>query len=223
MHTIAILSQKGGAGKTTLALHLAVEAEAYGLSAVVFDLDPQASACTWGGRRAAETPQVFPAHAPMLSTLLAQVKRQGVDLVVLDGAPNADAATLAAAKVADIILIPCRPTAMDLAAMTATLSIATIANTPAWIVLNAVHHLGHQEKEARAAFTKEGVQVAPQALHQLAAFSNPIGTGQVAREWHEASRAADETEQVFQWLARTLGYAILIPTSDNFPASSTHG
>ena len=58
MKTIAIVSQKGGAGKTTLALHIATAAEAAGLSAAIIDLDPQASAAGWGDSRQGEAPVV---------------------------------------------------------------------------------------------------------------------------------------------------------------------
>ena len=60
MKTLAILSRKGGAGKTTTALHLSVALEEMGLSVAVFDLDPQASASLWADRRG-EGPPVRPA------------------------------------------------------------------------------------------------------------------------------------------------------------------
>jgi chromosome partitioning protein len=60
MYTVAMLSQKGGTGKTTLSLHLAVAAEKAGQSAVVIDLDPQASSAEWKDSRKGDTPVVVP-------------------------------------------------------------------------------------------------------------------------------------------------------------------
>jgi chromosome partitioning protein len=114
MKTVAIISQKGGAGKTTVAIHLAVAAEQRRLRAAVFDLDPQASATSWADRRRSSTPAVVSAQASRLSNLLGQAAAQSANLVLIDSAPNADAASLAAARVADLILIPCRPAAFDL-------------------------------------------------------------------------------------------------------------
>jgi chromosome partitioning protein len=89
-----------------------------------------------------------PAQASRLSNLLEQASAQSTDLVLIDSAPNADSASLAAARVADLILIPCRPAAFDLDAIGTTLSLATLANKPAWVVLNAVPPKGKLVAEA---------------------------------------------------------------------------
>jgi len=141
MKTVAIISQKGGAGKTTVAIHLAVAAEQHGVRTAVFDLDPQASATSWADRRKTPAPAV----------VAAQAAAQSADLVLIDSAPNADAASLAAARVADLILIPCRPAAFDLDAIGTTLNLATLAGKPAWVVLNAVSPHGKLGEEAAVA------------------------------------------------------------------------
>src|SRR5437868_9944795 len=114
MKTIAIISQKGGAGKTTIAIHLAVAAESKGMTTALFDLDPQASASSWSDKRNKPSPAVVSAQAARLPGLLEQAAAQLADLAIIDSAPNADAASLAAARAADLILIPCRPAAFDL-------------------------------------------------------------------------------------------------------------
>jgi len=142
MKTVAIISQKGGAGKTTVATHLAVAAEQHGLRTALFDLDPQASATSWADRRKQSAPTVIAGQAPRLTNLLEQAVEQSADLVVIDSAPNADAASLAAARAADLILIPCRPAAFDLNAIATTLNLAAVAQKPAYVLLNAVPPLG---------------------------------------------------------------------------------
>jgi chromosome partitioning protein len=138
MKTVAIISQKGGAGKTTIAIHLAVAAEKRGMKTALFDLDPQASASSWSDKRNKPSPAVVSAQAGRLPALLEQARAQSADLVIIDSAPNADAASLAAARAADLILVPCRPAAFDLNAIGTTLSLAVVAGKPAFVVLNAV-------------------------------------------------------------------------------------
>ena len=204
MKTVAIISQKGGAGKTTLAIHLAVAAVEHGLRAAVFDLDPQASATSWADRRQRPTPAVVAAQPPRLSNLLDQAAAQAADLVLIDSAPNADAASLAAARAADMILVPCRPAAFDLNAIGTTLNLASLAGKPAWVLLNAVPPHGKLGEEAAVALQQGGVQVAPLALHHLVAFSHAVNDGRAAQEYDPKSRAAAEVTSLFAWLAERL-------------------
>ena len=88
MHTIAILSQKGGTGKTTLALHLAVAAEKDGHSTVVIDLDPQASSAGWKDTRPQETPVVVPTPSARLKQALEAARKGRAALVFIDSAPH---------------------------------------------------------------------------------------------------------------------------------------
>jgi chromosome partitioning protein len=98
MKVVAILSQKGGAGKTTLALHLAAAAEAAKLSTVVIDLDPQASASDWKDSREHETPVVTALPHTRLPQGLQAAKEGGAKLVVIDTAPHSEAAAMAGRK-----------------------------------------------------------------------------------------------------------------------------
>lgn len=200
MKTIAIISQKGGAGKTTVSIHLAVAAEERGLKTAIFDLDPQASAATWADKRTKEAPAVVSAQASRLPGLLEQAATQEADLVIIDSAPNADAASLAAARAADIILIPCRPAAFDLNAIGTTLALASVAGKPAFVLLNAVPPQGRVGEEARQALIGGGVAVAEPVLHQLVAFSHAVNDGRSAQELDAKSKAATEIAALFDWI-----------------------
>lgn len=199
MQTIAIISQKGGAGKTTIAVHLAVAAEQRGMRAALFDLDPQASAASWSDKRADSSPSVVAAQASRLTSLIEQARAQSADLIIIDSAPNADAASLAAARAADLILIPCRPAAFDLGAIGTTLNLAAVANKPAYVVLNAVPPLGRVGEEARDALRAGGVAVAEPMLHQLVAYSHAVNDGRTAQEFQPKSKASAEIEALFAW------------------------
>lgn len=144
------------------------------------------------------------AQAPRLANFLQQAAAQDADLVLIDSAPNADAASLAAARIADLILIPCRPAAFDLDAIGTTLSLAAVANKPAWVLLNAVPPQGRLGEEAASALEQGGVQVVPSALHHLVAFAHAVNDGRTAQEYAPQSRAADEVKSLFAWLAKRL-------------------
>jgi len=206
MRTIAILSQKGGTGKTTMALHLAVAAEAAGYTAVVIDLDPQSSAAGWGESRGDEGPTVVLAHAPRLASILEAAASNGVALAILDTAPHSQADALAAAQVADAILIPCRPGILDLRAIGATVQIAKLAGKPAAVVLNACPPQGRVlADEAEQAVRGYGVEVSPVRLVQRAAFAHSLAAGQTAQEYEPHGKAAEEIHQLYEWACLLVG------------------
>lgn len=213
MKTIAIISQKGGAGKTTIAIHLAVAAELCEMKTAVFDLDPQASASSWADKREKISPVVVSAQAARLSGLLDQAADQSADLVIIDSAPNADSASLAAARAADLILIPCRPAAFDLNAIGTTLNLATVANKPAYVLLNAVPSHGKVGEEARLALKNGQINVADPVLHCLVAFSHAVNDGLTAQEYDSKSKAAIEITTLFNWLLKKINTQTSIPAN----------
>ncbi len=204
MKKIAIISRKGGAGKTTIALHLAVAAEERGLVTVVFDLDPQASAALWKDKRENTVPAVVPAQAPRLAQLLGQASRQNVDLVLMDTAPHADAIASEAANYANFVLIPCRPSSLDLDAVGASIRLARSANVPAAIVINAAPVQGTETQEAITALAHAGVEVCPVVLHQRKPFANRLHEGLTAIETDPKGKAASEITLLLSWLCNKL-------------------
>ena len=144
MQIVSVIAQKGGAGKTTLSLAIACAAAAEGLSAVVVDLDPQATAASWGDRRDADNPVVIPAQPPRLVRILEAAASQGVDLAVVDTAPRVEQSAVAAARTADLVLVPCRPAVYDLETVAATRDLvrAVAPDAPLLCVLNGVPSRG---------------------------------------------------------------------------------
>src|SRR3954452_2161562 len=137
MKVIAVVSQKGGAGKSTIATELAVMATKVGYRARVLDLDPQATATVWGDIRHGEAPQVLPAQQPRLKKLVDEAAAAGEDVVFIDTAAAGDRAAFDAATLADVVLVPARPSAHDMNAIGTTLkAIREIAKKPAFVVMN---------------------------------------------------------------------------------------
>lgn len=201
MHTIAILSQKGGTGKTTLTLHLAVASERAGRAVVVIDLDPQASAAGWKDSRAGETPVVVPVPSTRLPQALEAARVGGAALTLIDTAPHATDAALAAAEAADLVLIPCRAGILDLRAIGTTARAIRLAGKPAYVVLNAMPpRAPNVLADAIAAVAVHGLRVAPFTLQQRAAYAHSLTAGQTAQEYEPMGKAADEIAQLYAWL-----------------------
>jgi chromosome partitioning protein len=178
MKTVAIISQKGGVGKTTLALHLAVAAERDGKTTVIIDLDPQASAATWKDLRADETPVVQPAQVNRLGVILEEAKKQGAAFAVIDTSPNSESASLAAARSADLVLIPCRPHLLPRGAL---------------------------GSEAEAAISIYDAPIAPVHLSMRAAYYHCLVNGQVAQEYEPTGKAGEEAFKLYKWVRKQVG------------------
>ena len=207
MHTIALLAQKGGTGKTTIALSLAVAAERAGRVAVIIDLDPQSTACNWSDRREAETPYVIDAQPARLQHALERAATGGVDLVLIDTPARSEQAALAAAKLADLVLVPCRPQIYDLETIPNTMELVKLAGTggrSAVAILNAVPPRGNRHEQATRAIERLGLDVCPQSLGQRAAYGDAAAMGLTALEYDPKGKAAGEIAGVYEYISLLL-------------------
>lgn len=203
MRVIAVISQKGGAGKTTLALSLAVAAQRAGRTAAIVDLDPQATATAWADRRANEAPVVVSAQPARLGHVLKTAEGSGADLVVIDTPPRAEQAAMAAAKAADLVLIPCRPAVFDLDTVSTTLELLKLSGgAPVAAVLNAVPSVGAEREQAAEVLRGLGIAVCPAVLGYRKAFAHSAVTGQGAQEFDPKSKSADEIQQVYEFVSK---------------------
>jgi len=196
MFVIAVVSQKGGVGKSTLAVHLATEAVAQGKRVLLLDLDPQGSAMEWANRRGDRPPDVSGANPASVAKEVEQAKTEGYDLVVVDTAPHADHAALQAARVADIIAIPCRPATFDIAAISATLDLCKLANRQSRVIINAAPIRSKVTAEAGEAITDRGGDVSPVVVRQRVAFQHCLIDGRTAAEFEPGGAASEEITQL---------------------------
>jgi chromosome partitioning protein len=197
--TIAIISQKGGSGKTTLGVHLAVCAEMNGLNTVIIDLDPQSSSLAWRKNRKNETPDVLAAQPEQLAALLEKAREIKTDLVLVDTAPHSDKAAAVAAQFADLVLIPCRPSILDINAIQSTLNILKLVDTKTAIVLNAIPSHGAREQEARDAL-ETLAPIAPVAIYNRVAYFDAMNDGRSVQEYDPRGKAAEEIQSLYKWI-----------------------
>ena len=200
MKVIAFLSQKGGSGKTTLVVHTAVAALEAGRRVVVIDTDPQQSATVWGNARVADAPVIVHVAPAELNRVLAAARVDDMDLAIIDTAPHAAPEAARIARAADYVLIPCRPTAFDLAAAGNGAAIVKAAKTPAAFVLSACPFRAPEIAETRAALADYGIPVAPPEITERRAFARAVATGRAVTEFETDGRAADEIRHLWTWL-----------------------
>jgi chromosome partitioning protein len=206
MKVLVLLAQKGGSGKSTAALNLAVAAAAPRRPVVILDADPQGSAAVWRLQRAADTPLVIPVAAGALTLRLDACRAAGAGLVIVDTAPHALDAAHEAALAADLVLVPCRPSLLDIKALGPTVRIVRGTGRPGAIFLNAVPAKGGAVLEAaRLALAGYELALAPIGWGQRAAFQNSIVLGQGVVEHEPKGKAAEEVRGLWRWVQRQLG------------------
>jgi chromosome partitioning protein len=201
---LALLAQKGGVGKTTLAIHLACCASAAGRRVLLVDTDPQGSLAAWWRARAAGTPGLVECRPDRLAAVLDAAGADGVDLVVIDTQPSVSPDTATVARLADLSLIPCRPGILDLRAIGATVAIVKATRRPGAIVINAAPPARVAGElpvvaEARAGLASYGLPVAPGAVCQRASLAYALIDGRAVTEFEPAGRAAAETRKLWKW------------------------
>lgn len=203
--TLTLLSQKGGSGKTTLSLNLAIAAAHAKLAVVVIDLDPQQSASRWARLRKTDSPVIVSGHAPNLASLINQARDAGADLAIIDTAPKSESAALIAAKAADLVLIPCQPSSLDLDAVADSVNIARLAGRPAAFVLNGCKAGSSLTEMAAEALGDYGLPIAPVRVGSRVAFIKSLAEGKGVVEFEPSGRSAQEIRQLFTYARRHAG------------------
>lgn len=212
MKVVALLARKGGAGKTSLAIHVGVLAQAAGLKVLFFDLDPQGSLSAWWHSREAGTPELVDSDARRLPDLLKEAGGRGYDLAVIDTPPAVAFDTARVSEVADLVLIPLRPSILDIYAVASTADVTRATKTSALLVLNACPaSRGESEAsstaEARKALAGIPVPVASISIGHRLDYARALNGGEAVSEFAPASKAAAEMGQLWSEIQRRLADA----------------
>jgi chromosome partitioning protein len=203
MNVVAVISEKGGVGKTTIAVDLAVAAVRRQLVVAVLDIDPQATAANWLDRRKDKQPWIIATPVSRLVPVISKCKAEGVELIIIDTQGEISMDTAAAARRADLVLIPIEPNMSSLETVPKVADLVRYAGNPdsAYIITRAAIQ-GHEAKEAAAFITAQGLTVSPVVLHARAVHRHAWNAGQVAAEFDSHSKAAEEAAQLAEYVLR---------------------
>ena len=200
---VAVISQKCGAGKTTLALHLALAAHEAGRVALVVDSYPQATASQWAAWRQDAPPEMIDSPPPRGAAKVAAAREQGANFIVIDTPLHADSA---AVEAADLVLIPCRPSAFDHAAIQTSANLAELLRKPAFVVFTAgPPNAPRVYEEAGKVVAGYGTPPAPVILADRAAYRYATASGASVTKTEPAGKAAGDVRDLYAWTCRQLG------------------
>jgi chromosome partitioning protein len=198
MQTIVINSQKGGSGKTTLCAHLSVEAERAGDGPVfLIDTDPQGTLTTWHDRREAALPQRVELPFQGIAEGLTLMRHRGAAVCFIDTAPSRTDETAALFRLADLVLVPIRPSPSDLWAASATVELLKRDSIPFLFVLNQVKANAGITAQAAAALSHHG-PVAETFIGDRVPYAAAMTDGRTALELTPKGPAALETAALWK-------------------------
>jgi chromosome partitioning protein len=204
LKVLVVASQKGGSGKTTLAGHLAVQAELSGAGPVgLIDVDPQGSLADWWNERTAPNPFFIQTAVPRLADDIKELAAHGIELLVIDTPPALTATIADVIRVADLVLIPTRPSPHDLRSIGSTMELVEHLGKPLVFVVNGAAARARITSEAVALLSQYG-PLAPAIIHQRVDFAAAMIDGRTVMELPGESRSADEVAELWDYLRERL-------------------
>jgi chromosome partitioning protein len=197
---IAVFGQKGGAGKSTIVIHLSVAASAERQTAVI-DADGQGTCVAWARERTKDEPAVVRGSPSDIRDLIASAEEDGYELVFVDCPPHAIAGAAELVGVADLVVVPVQPTFPDMAALNDALSIVTAAGKPFVFVLTRADK-GSPETSAAVDTLKAVAPVCPAQFSERKVYHRVLGKGMSVTETRTKREqdARNESSAVYQWV-----------------------
>lgn len=198
---LTIANRKGGAGKSTCAAHISLEAVKYGLKTILIDLDPQKTLELWWKKRKEENPYLAEIEPLKIEEVITNINKHGFDLCIIDTPGDTGTNASQGIKVADLVLIPSKPTAPDLTAIGRTISmVKNFEKGYIFVITQAI---------TRSKIALQGVSVlsefgmvAPSTISNRVSYANAMNMGTSAAE--EDKLAHDELKEIWHFISSKL-------------------
>jgi chromosome partitioning protein len=207
MHTIALVSRKGGTGKSTLAVGLAIAAMAEGHKVCLLEADPLGTVSNWRRRRTQEEPLVETVNDGYeLAQCVPFLARRGIAVTIIDTAGGWSDAATAAIGAADLCLIPARPSPADIEASAPTLAAIREAGKPFAFVLNQTLVRSYRIDNAAASLSETAASLSMAGVLALPYIAlrndqqDALGAGLAVTEYALTGKSADEMRCLWQWV-----------------------
>ncbi|MDP2153875.1 MAG: ParA family protein [Methylotenera sp.] len=199
MKIIVLASQKGGAGKTTLCGHLSVEASLNGHKVAIIDTDPQGSLAAWWNERESDSPDFVSSSIIKLQDDINLIKNEGFDYLFIDTPPAVTETIEKVVGVADLVVIPTRPSPHDLRAVGKTVDIVNDCNKRMVFVINGAANRARISTDAAIALSQHGA-VCPTVIYQRTDFASSMIDGRTVQEMDKASKSAIEVGELWKYV-----------------------
>lgn len=223
MLVMAVASRKGGSGKTALAGHLAVQAERAGAGPIALvDTDPQGSLSDWWNEREAETPVFARTIISQLPQDIERMERLGIWLLIVDTPPAITLTIAHVIELADLVLIPTRPSPHDLRAAGATIEMVEKMGKTMVFVINGATPRARITSEAAIALSQHGT-LAPSIIHQRTDFAGSMIDGRTVMELPRKTRSAGEIEKLWAYLETRLQREETVASAQLPPPQPSYG
>lgn len=205
MDVLAIIGQKGGNGKTTIGLGLAVTACLAGQNVAIIDLDPQATAANWSDRRGKDTPAVVSCQVSRLQQVLQAAAKGGAGLAIIDTPGKSTDTLIAATRAADFVLMPMQPQLYDIETLASLRDVLTLGGNPlSTVVVNRAPIQGRRHIETQEAARLQGFKACPVVIYARAAHGDAGNIGQAAVEYEPNGKAAQEMRELYTYMSIAL-------------------
>lgn len=201
MKTLTVANRKGGAGKSTCAAHLAVEAVKSGYKTILIDMDPQKTLESWWQKREEENPFLIETTANDLDEILSKLIDKKFDLCIIDTPGDASINAISGIKAANLIVIPSKPTAPDLTAIGRTISMVEESNKDFVFVITQGIVRAKATLQAASVLSQFGA-VAPSVISNRTSYASAMGTGGSACDLDKS--AEEEISQVWAFVRSRL-------------------
>jgi chromosome partitioning protein len=202
---LAVFNTKGGSGKSTISMHVGVAASEK-LNTVILDADPNKSSVNWGKTRETSVPVVKEISSTRLLAEIADLRKAGVDLVILDCPPSINADTVQLVSAADFVVVPVQPTILDVTGCYNATKMIAAQKKPFVYIVSRCPTPSPDTRDAIRALEKSG-EVCPVVISDRIAFSRALAYGLAVTEYEKTGKAFEEAMQSCKWILEKIGVA----------------